>query len=83
MVRCSESCDVQGDITVPRRGNEPALIARRSVAPGSPAVLTLRQLGRSALLTDPRPRHLRLRVMASDRAGNVTMRSWLVAVARR
>jgi hypothetical protein len=82
-VRCSEPCDVQGDIAIAQRGIDPEVIVRHAVAPGRPAVLTFRQPGVSAQITDLRPRHLRVRVTASDRAGNVTVRSRLVAVVRR
>jgi hypothetical protein len=48
---------------------------------GRTAHLTVREQGDSDLRS-PRPRHLRLRVIAADRAGNVSERSRLVAVKK-
>ena len=70
-VRCSERCDVRGEL-----GDA---IAHRAIAVGGAALLRFGP----TVLVDPGVRHLRLRVMAADRAGNVTVRSRLVAVARR
>lgn len=83
IVRCTEPCDVQGDISFPSRVIDPEGIARRAVAAGRPAVLTFPQPGLSDQITELKPRRLRLRVTAADRAGNVTVRTRLVAVRRR
>jgi hypothetical protein len=82
-VRCSEACDLRGDIVIPREGLGPEATARLAIAAGSQGAITFHAFGLSALPNDREPRHLRLRVMAADRAGNVTVRSRLVAVARR
>jgi hypothetical protein len=51
------------------------------VPAGKTVHITIRQQGES-FLPSPAPRHLRLRVIAADRAGNVAERSRLVAVNR-
>jgi hypothetical protein len=59
----------------------PEADAVRAVPAGRTVRVTIRRQGQS-FLPDPRPRHLRLRVIAADRAGNVAQRSRLVAVNR-
>jgi hypothetical protein len=82
-VRCSEACDLRGDIVIPREGRGPEATARLAIAAGSRGALTFHAFGLSALPNDRRPRHLRLRVTAADRAGNFTVRTRLAAVVRR
>ncbi len=81
-VRCSESCDVLAAILVPGGDSVPEADAVRAVPAGKTVHITIRQQGDS-FLPSPAPRHLRLRVIAADRAGNVAERSRLVAVNRR
>jgi hypothetical protein len=79
-VRCSEACDVRALVQLP--GLEaPESDAVRALPAGRTVHVTVRESGGSFLL-DPRPRHLRLRVIAADRAGNVSQRSRLAAVKR-
>jgi hypothetical protein len=79
-VRCSEACDVRALVQLP--GLEaPEADAVRTAPAGRTARVTVREQGGSFLLT-PRPRHLRLRVIAADRAGNVSERSRLAVVKK-
>ena len=82
-VRCSEACDLRGDVVIPREGRGPEATARLAIAAGSRGALAFHAFGLSALPNDRRPRHLRLRVTAADRAGNFTARTRLAAVVRR
>jgi hypothetical protein len=79
-VRCSQACDVRALVQLP--GLEaPESDAVRALTAGRTNHVTVRE-SRGAFLLDPRPRHLRLRVIAADRAGNVSQRSRLVAVKK-
>jgi hypothetical protein len=80
-VRCDEACDVRAAVLVPGGDSVPEADAGRAVPAGRTVRITIRQQGQS-FLPAPRPRHLRLRVIAADRAGNVAQRSRLVAVNR-
>jgi hypothetical protein len=82
-VRCSEACDLRGDVVIPREGRGPEATARLAIAAGSQGALTFHAFGLSALPNDHRPRHLRVRITAADRAGTVTVRTRLAAVVRR
>jgi hypothetical protein len=81
-VRCDEACDVRAAILVPGGDSVPEADAVRAVPAGKTVHITIRQQGAS-FLPSPAPRHVRLRVIAADRAGNVAERSRLVAVNRR
>jgi hypothetical protein len=79
-VRCSEACDIRAAVFVPD-ATAPEDFAVRAAPAGRTEHVTIRGPG-EAFLVSPRPRHLRLRVIAADRAGNVSERSRLVAVKR-
>jgi hypothetical protein len=80
-VRCSEACDLRADVRIPGDA-VPEAAGLRAVAAGGPAVVTIRQIGTEDFLGDIKPRHMRLDVLAADRAGNVTVRTRLLAVLR-
>jgi hypothetical protein len=82
-VRCSEACDVRADLVIPQSGLLPEAMASGGVRARQETRLAFRDLGGPRLRTRPGVRHLRLRVLAADRAGNVTERTRLVALVRR
>ena len=85
-VSCSEDCDARVSIAPLTNANliddfEPDAVAQ-TLRAGKAMTLRLRTAGEPAfeLVRNPRARRLRLRLVATDRAGNLVRRSWSVRV---